>query len=151
MRKKEKDEIPLVYIERNPLMLILSILLTTGMAYLTFQNVFNKDVMEVKPLAFLLTVPTLILFFQTLWFILNPFGIIYEDKIEIKWFMLNKRSWYFIDFKKTIGFEKGSLIALYNDDEAVNLSLFGIKSSHKELLRKEIDKKILESTSKRLA
>lgn len=151
MRKKEKEEIPLVYIERNPLVILTSILLTVGMAYLTFKNVFNKDVMDVKPLAFMLSVPTLILFFQSLWFILNPFGIIYEDKIEIKWFMMNKRSWYFIDFKKTVGFEKGSLIAVYNDNEAFKLSLFGIRSSHKDLLRKEIDKKILESMANRLA
>lgn len=151
MRKKEKEEIPLAYIERNPLVIVTSILLTVGMVYLTFQNVFNKEVMDVNPFAFMLSVPTLILFFQSLWFILNPFGIIYEDKIEIKWFMMNKRSWYFIDFKKTLGFEKGSLIAVYNDDEAFKISLFGIKSSHKELLRREIDKKILESMARRQA
>jgi len=47
VRKKEKEEIPLVYIERNPLVILTSMLLTVGMAYLTFKNVFNKDVMDV--------------------------------------------------------------------------------------------------------
>lgn len=149
MRNKEKDEIPLVYIERNPLIIALSVLMTTGLFYITFKNVFGKEVMDVHPMAFMLIVPSMIFFFQTIWFIVNPFGMIYEDKIEIKWFMLNKRSWYFIDFKKTYGFQKNSLLALYNDGEAVKLNLFGIKPSHKSLLKSEIDKKIEESLSKR--
>jgi len=147
--KPKKEEIPLVNIERNPLVLLSSLVLTVGLCYLTFSTLFAKEVSDVNPIAFLLFVPTTIVLFQTLWYLLNPFAIIFEDKVEIKLSLFHNKFWFYNDLKKVSDLKNGKLAIFYNDNEIEKLNLLGIKSSHKSLLREELNKQINLSVQKR--
>ena len=149
MKKADREEPPLVNIERNPLIILLSWILTIGMAYLTYQNLFAKEVMDVNPVAFLLLIPTLILFFQSLWYLLNPFALIYQDRFEIKWSFFGSKTMYYIDFNRITFNQKQDLILFFNDNEPTKLNLTGIKSSHRSQLHKELQERIKSSLEKR--
>ena len=79
MRNKEKDEVALVNIDRNPLILLLSIGISTLLVYLSYTNI-----LDVNPWGFIIMVPATILSFQTIWMLLTPFAMVFEDKLEIK-------------------------------------------------------------------
>ncbi|MBK9284388.1 MAG: hypothetical protein IPM51_08710 [Sphingobacteriaceae bacterium] len=149
MKKADLEEPPLINIERNPIVLISSLILTLGLGYLTYKNLFAKDVMDINPLAFFLCVPTAILAFQTLWFLLNPFALIYEDRFEIKWSFFGSGVWYFIDFNKAGINAKKAIVLNYNDGETCKLKLFGIKTGHIPLLFQEITNGISASLTNR--
>jgi hypothetical protein len=149
VKKTRKEEVPLMSIERNPLFLIISLLLTVGMAYLTFQNLFAKEVLDINPLSFFLFVPTLVIFFQTMWYLLNPFAYIYEDKFEIKRSMFHNQFWHFVDIKKVGEIKNGKFNIQYNDDEVEPLKLFGVRRSDLPKFREEIIKKVEKSLTER--
>jgi len=88
-------------------------------------------------------IPAAILSFQSLWFLLHPFAIIFEDKIEIKQTLFQYKEHYFIDIKKITENKKGRLFITYKDDEVEPIRLFGIKTGHIQLLKKEIEKFIV--------
>lgn len=149
MYKPKKEEIPLVNIERNPLVLLLSLALTVGLVYLTFRTLFDREVSDINPLGFFLFVPTSIVLFQTLWYLLNPFAIIFEDKVEIKLSLFHNKFWFYNDLKKVSELKNGKIAIYYNDNEIEKLNLLGIKSTHKSLLREELNKQIANSLLKR--
>jgi hypothetical protein len=73
----------------------------------------------------------LVLTIQTLWLILNPYTIVYDDKFEIKQsFFLNKE-YFFLDIK-SIELNHQKMIITYNDLEKDALPLFGMRPSHKQ-------------------
>ncbi len=84
MNNKREEEVPLANIERNPMLLLSSAVLTFVFAYLSYYAIFSKEAHEVKPYGFFLFVPTAVFSFQTLWYLLNPFALIFENKLEIK-------------------------------------------------------------------
>ena len=149
MYKPKKEEIPLVNIERNPLVLIMSLLLTVGLIYLTFRTLFSQEVSDINPMGFLLIVPTSVISFQTLWYLLNPFAIIFDDKVEIKKSLFHNKFWYYNDLKKVSELKNGSFAIFYNDDEIEKMNLLGIKNAHKALLREELNKMVNGSLLKR--
>jgi hypothetical protein len=149
VKKDPRNDIPLAYIERNPLLVLVSVLIAAGLVFLTFQTLFNKEAVDVKSMSFFLFVPTLVISFQALWYLLNPFAIIFEDKIEIKKSILHNRFWYFVDIKKVGELKNGTFAIAYNDDEVEKLNLFGIKPAHKALLRQEMVKHTDISLKKR--
>lgn len=149
MNNKKKEDVPLVNIERNPLVLMASVLLTAGLVFLTFQTIFNKEAWEVKPLAFFLFVPTLVIFFQTLWYLVNPYAIIFEDKLEVKKSMFQNKFWHYVDIKQVSELKKGNFKIVYNDDEVERMDLFGVRGSHRSLLREELNKQVGISLQKR--
>ena len=149
MYKPRKEEIPLVNIERNPLVLLLSALATAGLVYLTFRTLFDKEVGEINPLGFFLFAPTLVIIFQTLWYLLNPFAIIFEDKVEIKKSLFHNKFWFYNDLKKVSELKSGSFALYYNDDEIEKMNLMGIRSSHRALFLSELRKQINQSLTKR--
>jgi hypothetical protein len=149
VKKTTQEEPPQVNIERNPIIIILSLLLTAGMMYYTFRSLFAKEVMDINPMSFFLLVPTLILSYQSLWFILNPFGLIYEDKFELKWFAFGSKIWYFVDFKESKKLPNKQFYLVYNDNETQKMNLFGIRSSHIDLLNAELNKRIASSLKTR--
>lgn len=151
MNNQRKEEIPLVNIERNPLVLLISVLITAGLVYLTFQTIFNKEAYEVNPLGFFLFVPTLIVFFQTMWYLVNPFAIIFEDKLEVKKSLFQNKFWHYVDIKKVGALKDSSFKIVYNDDEVEKISLFGIRASHKGLLLQELSKQVDMSLKNRPA
>jgi len=95
-----------------------------------------------NPLGFILLMPTSLISFQTLWFFLNPFALVYDDKILIKHSLFQSKEWYYIDILKITLNKKGKLFVTYKDGELVKLNSFGIKPSHLDLLKNEIEKRI---------
>ena len=149
MKKFEQIETPLLNIERHPLVLIIALVLDALFIYLTFITIFKKQAFEVNPLGFFLFVPTLFICFQTLWLILNPYGILYEDRFEVKKSFLSLREWYFIDIKKVGDLKPKGFIITYNDDEMERIKLFAAKPSHKKLMQEAFVKAVNLSLDKR--
>ena len=149
MNSKEKEKPPILNIERNPLILLVSGVLTIVLMYLTYITIFNKEVYDVKPYGFFLLVPTSFVSFQTLWYLLNPFALFYEDKLEIKYSLFHNKFIHYVDIKIVNEPEKSRLGICYNDNEKAYLNLFGIKPNHKILLKEELFKQIQLSLAKR--
>ena len=84
---------------------------------------------------FVCAVPTLILVFQTLWILLNPFAVIYEDKFELKKTMFSNKQWYFIDIKNVSEITSYGFDIEYNDGDIERINTFGIRPSHKKEFR----------------
>jgi hypothetical protein len=138
VRKKEVDQVPILNIERNPIFLITSVVISALIVYFGFSLLKS-----VNPWGFIVMIPAAILSFQSLWFLLNPFAIIFEDRIEIKQTLFQYKEHYFIDIKKITENKKGRLFITYKDDEVEPIRLFGIKTGHVQLLKKEIEKFIV--------
>lgn len=138
--KKQKEDIPLHYFERNPLIIVIFLAITSVFSYFTYSYF-----VIVHPLAFVLAVPAVIFAFQTMWLMLNPYAVIYEDKFEIKRTLLSNKFWYFIDIKEVSGVTKEGFTITYNDDEVESVSTFGIRSSHKASFRDAVNKYVCKS------
>lgn len=142
--KKEKEEIALVYFERNPITLILFIIATIVLDYFAI-----RLTIDFNPWGILLTAPAFILSFQALWLILNPFALIYENKFEVKKNILNNKVWYFIDLKKTGEINGNKFILTFNDDDTSVVSCTGIKKSHKQKFRDTVNNQVCKSLLER--
>jgi hypothetical protein len=149
VNNKREEEIPLLNIERNPLVLLVSGALTVLFMYLTYKAILSKEAFEVNPLGFFLFVPTLLVSFQTLWYLLNPYAVIFKDKLEIRKSLFQNKFWHFVDIKKVSELKEGTFMIVYNDDEIEKMNLFGIRSSQRGLLREELNRQILSSLDKR--
>ncbi|PBQ33595.1 hypothetical protein CNR22_18040 [Sphingobacteriaceae bacterium] len=145
MKNIEKEELPLQHIERNPLFLLISALICAVIIY-TGYNMLQK----MNPFGFLVLVPGAILSFQTLWWLLHPFALVYEDKLEIKQSLLHHKFRYFVDLKRVSESKTGKIYITYNDDEMEALNLFGIRSSQVALLKSEMQKMVAENMKHRL-
>ncbi len=139
MKNVEREETPVLQLDRDPVLLVFFVLLTCVFIYFTYTLFVNFS-----PWGFLLMVPTGFVSFQTLWFILNPFALLFEDKLEVKQSLFQNKRFYFIDIKKLSESKKGKLYITYTDDEMKPLSLFGINKNHVSKLKEEISKKILQ-------
>ena len=137
MRNKEKDEVALVNIDRNPLTLLLSIGISTLLVYLSYTNI-----LDVNPWGFIIMVPATILSFQTIWMLLTPFAMVFEDKLEIKRSLFRNKMLFFVDIKKVGSIKNNNLFITYNDDELAKIPLFGIKTSQLVTLRSELEKHV---------
>ena len=84
--------------------------------------------------AFALAVPSVVLCFHTLWMLLNPFARIYHKKAELRQSWLHNKDHFFSDLLD-IGEHKGRVFVTYTDGEQETLSLFGIRNSHRQLLK----------------
>ena len=144
MRKAEKDEIVLLNIERHPLLLVAVMALSAAILYLA--AVLLKDV---NPLGFLVLIPGSLLAFYSLWLLLNPFALIFDNKFEIKYSFLHHKSRYYVDIKKVTQSKGKGLFITYNDDEVERISLFGIRRSHIHLLKEQVEKMVTESLKTR--
>lgn len=138
--KKEKEDIPLQYFERSIIFSLFFIGLTTFFVFLTYSSYKGFS-----PLMFVWGVPTLIVFFQTLWILLNPFAVIYEDKFEIKRTMLSNRIWYFVDIKNVEETGWKGFKIIYNDGDVELISTFGIRASQKKLFRDAVNHYVCKS------
>jgi len=136
----EKEEKPLQHIERSPLFLLISVLISTAIVFAGYNLLKNTN-----PLGFIVLVPGAILSFQSLWWLLNPFALVFEDKIEIKQSLLHHKYRYFVDLKRVSESKKGKIYITYNDDEMEGLNLFGIKASHVSLLKSEMERSVAEN------
>jgi hypothetical protein len=145
VKKPITDEQPLLIVERSlPLvlgLLVLSLGLVAAVVFL-FQGL--------KPAGFLLMVPAAILTFQTLWMLLNPFALVFDNRLEIRqsWFQHKDR--FFLDLNKVVPGSGGGLLLTYTDGEIEKLSLFGIRSSQREQLREKCSVQITVNAARRL-
>ena len=144
MRNEAEIEIPLVNIDRNPLFLLISVIISTVILYFGCSLLQN-----VNGWGFIVLIPGTIISFQTLWLLLNPFALVYSDKIEIKQSFFHHKFRYFVDIKKIIETKNGKIYITYNDDEVEAINLFGIKASHLTLLKTEIEKSVNENIKTR--
>jgi hypothetical protein len=135
VRNEEEYGIPLVNIERSPLFLIFFIAISAVISYLGYQLLKN-----VNPWGFIVMIPALALSFQTLWLLLNPFAIVFKDKIAIKQSFLHQKELYFIDIKQITEGKQGKIYITYHDGELEPINLFGIKPLHTQLLKTEVEK-----------
>ncbi len=132
--KKPKEDIPLQYFERSVLFTLFFVGITGGLSFLTYS--LWKDF---NPMMFICGIPTVIMFFQTLWIMLNPFAIIYEDKFEFKKTMFSNKQWYFIDIKTVEEVNPKGFKIIYNDGDEEIVSTFGIRASHKKAFRDAVN------------
>lgn len=149
MNTRREEPEPLVNIERNPLVPIISLALSTALVYLVYYSIFSKEVTEIKPLGFFLFVPAVLSVFQSLWFLLNPFIVIYEDKMELKKWMFSNKEWQFVDIKACSLAKGNKLQLVYNDNDVDSMQLSGIRSSHKDLLLKSVQQQVDKSLNRR--
>jgi hypothetical protein len=105
---------------------------------------------DVNPWGFFVMLPAVFGFFQLLWLILNPFAMIFKDKVEIKQSFIHQKARYFVDIKKVQVNKGGDLMIVYNDEEVEKLSLFGIRKKDTEPLKEEIEKNISASLKTRV-
>ena len=140
MKNKSTEE-PKVYFERNSIVILVMACLAIIADY------FGCTILaQPNPWGIFLAILGLVLTMQTLWLILNPYTIVYDDKFEIKQsFFLNKE-YYFLDIK-SIELNHQNIIITYNDSDKVALPLLGIRPAHKkkmfEQLKKYIDLNII--------
>lgn len=144
MKKPEKDEIPLVNIERNPFWMLLWVILNGCIVFLTYFLFKNMN-----PWGFIIMIPALLMSFLTLWLLVNPFAIFFEDKLELKQSFFNNSTLYFIDVKSVVDVKGGRLKIIYNDDDREAFVIFGIKNSHKSLLKSSLESFVSQSIQKR--
>jgi hypothetical protein len=144
VKKPVKEEIPLVNVERSPVFLLFWCIFNGLLVYLTYHFFKNMN-----PWGFIVMVPTVIMSFLTLWLLLNPFAVFFEDKIEFKQSFFNNSTLYFIDVKKVVEVKNNRLKIIYNDDDMDAFIIYGIKPSHKDLLKKHLETFVSESFQKR--
>ncbi len=63
--------------------------------------------------------------------------------------MFQNKFWFYVDIKKVSDLNNGVLKITYNDNEIEKINLFGIKPSHKALLREELNKQVVTNLLKR--
>lgn len=143
MKNKEEEE-PKEYFERNMLLVLIITAIALSIDYISFY-VLKKS----NPWGVLIAVPGIVLTLQSLWLLVHPFAIVYEDRFEIKQSLLSNKQFYYLDAKSVNNKKPSSITLVYNDDEEESLSIIGIRNSHKVLFLKKIEEKIALSIKKR--
>jgi hypothetical protein len=138
---KNKDEEPKEYFERSILLVA-----TVAISGVLLDWFSIKMLLDVNPWGSATAIPGLILTLQALTLLVNPYGIVYEDRFEIKQSLLYNREFYFLDFR---GFDEKSKKLVYNDGDTENLPLVGMRASHKKLFKSKLAEKINESLKNR--
>ncbi len=128
---------PLYNIERHPLLLLTTTALSIVLILVNYQ-LFK----QMNPLGFVMLMPTCVVSFQSLWFALNPFALVYKEKILIKYSLFYSKEWYFIDIQKVSVSKKGQFFITYKDGELAHMRVFGIKPAHLIMLKNELEKHI---------
>lgn len=142
--KKQKEDVPLQYFERSYLWMVICIAVTAALAFFVY-----RLIEDVSPWAFIAGIPALLMLFQTLWLILNPYAIIYEDKFEIKQSVIHNKTWYYIDIKNVSEANGAGFDITYNDDDREKISTTGIRASHRNEFRNTVNKYVCKSLVER--
>lgn len=144
MKNKEEIEIAEVYFERHPLILTFWLALTT-LSVVSCVYIFMYEDFYMHGYALVVAPVALFSVFQTLQILLNPYALIFKERLEIKKNMFSNKQWYFIDIKKVSDVNNGTFNITYNDDEQEKFILKGIKPSHINNFQIALTKKIKES------
>lgn len=132
--KNDTDE-PKEYIERSVLFVVFLVTISISLDWLTVHFLIN-----VNPWGMLVGIPGLVLTLQSLWFIVNPYAIVYNDRFEVKQSLFYNKQFYFLDAKDA--HLNSNLKLVYNDDDLEKIPLFGIRGSQKNVFLQQIKKKI---------
>lgn len=141
---KNKDEEPKEYFERNILLVII-----TAVSALLIDWFSIKMLLDVNPWGTATAIPGLMLTLQGLWFIVNPYAVVYENRFEIKQSLIYNKEFYYLDAKAVEGKKRNSVQLIYNDGDAEGLPLLGMRASHKEKFKDKLNEKIVESLKNR--
>ncbi|MBS1636016.1 MAG: hypothetical protein JST26_08880 [Bacteroidetes bacterium] len=145
MKKKDDLDEPREYFERNVLLILIFVAISSALMWLCVDML-----RDVNPWGTLVGVPGIIFTFQTLWLITNPYAIVYEDRFEIKHSFFYGKVVYFLDLKGVKDLKASRFTIVYNDDEPERLPLLGMRGSHKKTLIKKLEEKIEKSKASRL-
>lgn len=145
MKKKDDLDEPRQYFERNLLMIVVLVSMSALVMWISIEMIKNAN-----PWGTLVAVPGIVLVFQTLWLITNPYAIVYEDRFEIKHSFFYSKTIFFLDLKKVSDLKGNSFAVFYNDDDAERLPLLGIRSSHKKKFQAALEEKIEQSKKERI-
>lgn len=141
---KNKDEEPKEYFERNILLVI-----TITIAALTIDWFSIKMLLDVNPWGTATAIPGLMLTLQALWFIVNPYAVVYDDRFEIKQTLVYNKEFYYLDAKSVDQKKTNSVQLVYNDNDIEKLPLLGMRASHKQKFKEALSNKIVESLKNR--
>ena len=123
-------EPPLRYLSRGSVWMGLHLLIS--FLLIVLQYLLMRDM---RPLGFILLLPTLLLFFHALWSLLNPFASQYKDYIELKVSLFYQKTIHFNDVKKAGFNAKGQLIVEYKDGEFERVFVPGLsRAGRKDLI-----------------
>jgi hypothetical protein len=142
--KKQKEEVPLQYFERNYGVLAIALAITLGLSYWSYIYI-----VDVNAWGFMIGAPAVMMVFNTLWLMLNPYAIIYEDRFEIKKSVISNKVWYFIDIHKVSELKGSGFEIVYNDQDVEFVSITGIRPSHRTELRAIVNKYVCKSLVER--
>ena len=141
---KNKEEEPKEYFERNIILVVCVVLSSLVLDIVSFNLL-----MEVNPWGSATAIPGLILTFQSLWFLVNPYAVVYENRFEIKQSLIYNREFYFLDAKDIELKSMRKIHLVYNDGDLENIPLFEMRSAHKRLFRDRLADKIKLSLNNR--
>lgn len=141
--KNIKEE-PKEYFERN-ITLVICILLSS----LVLDVISFNLLIDVNPWGSATAIPGLILTFQALWLLVNPYAIVYEDRFEIKQSLIYNREFYFLDAKDIELKSMQKIHLVYNDGDLEKIPLFGMRGSHKGVFKDRLVEKIKLSLNNR--
>lgn len=140
---KNKEDEPREYYERN---ILLIMIVTASGLLLDWLSI--KLLADVNPWGTATAIPGIILTFQALWLIVNPYATVYEDRFEIKQSFFYSKEFFFLDAK---AFEntKAGVYMVYNDDDREAIPLRGIRGSNKSAFLNKLNEKLAQSLTSR--
>jgi len=145
VKKKEDLDEPKVYFERNIPLVATFVGLSALLVWLSIEML-----KAVNPWGTLVAVPGIIFAFQSIWFITNPYVIVYDDRFEIKHSFFYGKTIFFLDLKEIKAIKGSRLKVVYNDGDPDQFLLDGIRGSHKAGLQKALEEKLEKSMKERL-
>ncbi len=137
--KNTFDE-PKEYFERNTSVTILIGLIGIFFCWISYYLLSNTN-----PWGSLTAIPGIVITFQAMWLMMNPYALIYEDRFEIKQSLFYGKDFYFLDAKAVGIQQKYSFDLVYNDGEHANIPLFGLSLADREKFLSRISEKINQS------
>lgn len=141
----KNEEEPKDYFERNTLFIIL-----VGVSGLFLNSWSVWLITQTNPWGTLIAVPGLVLTLQALWLLVNPYAIVYQDRVEIKQNLIYDKTFYYLDAKSITFKSKYYLLLMYNDGDLENIPLFGMRNAHKVLFEKTLAEKMALSVKERV-
>jgi len=141
---KNKEEEPKEYFERN-VILVVSVVLSS----LVLDIVSVKLLLDVNPWGSATAIPGLVLSFQALWLLVNPYAIVYENRFEVKQSLIYNKEFYFLDAKALESNSMQKIHLIYNDGDLEKIPLFGMRGAHKRVFKERLAEKINASVENR--
>ena len=141
---KNNETEPKEYFERN--IPLVTTLIISGLL-IDWYSV--KMILDVNPWGTATAIPGLIITLQALWLIVNPYAVIYDDRFEIKQSLLYNKEFYYLDAKSVQQNNSKSITLIYNDGDSENVSLKGMRNTHKQKFKETLAQKINKSLKTR--